>query len=207
VTDPTVLNASSVDFTGALINPCPPNIVCVLPPAGAPGVVRVVETASGSGLAAPVTGRLFAITYNIVGLISGTGITLPSVQVTGVVNGVVTAIPENIQGAGFSNVNMPFQIFVEVSPGFLSLPIDSATTTSIASTNFAGRVKLLTTVTPTISNRPTATLSANFVTLPTTVTLTVTAKTHTTPGNYIVSVTLTNNGLSGNLQIPVTVLS
>ncbi len=80
VTDPGVLNPSSVDLTGSLllVNSMTLKAECIngsgfgcVAPLDGPGVVRVNVNVTGAALSPP-NGRLFAVTFQIVGLSTDT---------------------------------------------------------------------------------------------------------------------------------------
>lgn len=146
--DPTILSGASISLTGSVI-PSPTIVIeCIngvlvagttCAPQDASGVVHLGAVHIGSLVAAPVSGLLFTINYNIVGHSSGTPIsfntgcsgTSVGTDCVTVSNGTPTAVSETDLGTTFANLND-----FSMTPTFarLSTPASTAITDAI---NFA----------------------------------------------------------------------
>src|SRR6266571_5737320 len=150
--DPSIINGMSIDIAGSVIqNPlvvdecingffmggaCQPS----------PGIDEVILV-SMSSTTAPTTGRLFSVTYNIVGTTTGTPITYPTGCTSSSVSGTTTCVavsngtvvPENVQGATFSSTAPPppqdFTISASPSPQSVRRGSSATFTITVTSTN------------------------------------------------------------------------
>src|SRR5262249_18031870 len=145
----------------------------------------------------PTTGRLFSITYHIVGSSSGTPISYPTGCTSSSVSGTTTCVavsnagtvvPENVQGATFSAGPPPPDFTISAAPASLSVPEGSCGTSSITVAsfgNFNGTVALRSSVSPA---GPTQSISPTSVPVPpggtASATLLVCSNSSTPPGSY-----------------------
>ncbi len=150
--DPAVLRPAGTDITG-IVFPATSTFVLLNRINATTGEVRVAIVSTAGPTAAPTTGRLFAVTYTVVGG-TGSAINFPahcpgssndSFCVT-VVNPAHTPllVPENLQTATFGIVSPDFSI--DASPGSLQVAQGSSANSTIilASLNgFNGTVDLL----------------------------------------------------------------
>lgn len=228
--DPSVLSGVSVDLTGNLLsshgNVVLPLTECIngsgagCSSIDGPGIVHIVIF-DGPGVPAPATGRLFSITYKIVGNSSGVTIgylasascPLSSNDSTCVyIVHLNTVDPENLQTATFSN---PTTFSVSAIAASLTVGQGSSTMSTITLASlggFAATLTLSTSIAPLVSpasHTPKATLSSTTVSLSpggsSTVTLTVSTKVPTPTGSYTITLAVSGGGQSGTVRIPLTV--
>lgn len=212
--DPFVLEPASVDLTGSLIHE-PRQIVreCINnhPIIGSCtsgiddyGIVSLAVTTLGYDIAAPATGRLFSITYNLSPFCCDSSTTPINYQ-TGCANTsnngfcvtitdptTGTAVPENLQEASFTFRDFSLRLsstnFLIITKG--ESPTFPITLRSIG--DYAGTITLSASVDPIRRHNPSPTLDPTTVTLSpgstSTSTLTVTTTRSTTVGRYTISV-------------------
>jgi Cohesin domain len=249
-TDPTVLNPVSVNtetnsvlaansqfglYWFGCLNGTPTNAstgnVCQSGLDG-PGVVHIVATALGGSVPAPATGRLFAITFNVVSGSATATIGFPTAPpgTTGCdpssVQGTTTCVqvvftstidPETVEAAGFnmappSPPPPPPTFSISASPSSLTVKGESSKTSTItlqSLNGFIGTITLSATVSPIVKNGLSAALSPTSVSLTAngqaTSTLTATANGPTPMGTYTVTVTASGGGVTKQTQVTVTV--
>lgn len=226
-TDPSILNPLSFNTTGYIFTG--QNVLVVVDcingvgmgcQAGVdgPGVARLAIVVFAFISPTPTTGRLFAITYNIVGGTSGTtigyqtgctGTSNDSFCVT-IANGTPTPVPESLQTATFSNAST---FSISANPTSLSFVQGGSGTSTITLTSiggFSGTISLSTSLSPVVKRSPSVSLSVSMVMLSSggtaTSMLTVESNGGTAPGSYTVTLTAASGSQSGSLQISVTVL-
>ena len=225
-TDPTILNPLTDNLAQTVFPPGTTVFVlanCIggfgigCGPHDGPGVVHVALV-TGSVAFAPVTGRLFSITYSIAGSSTGTiigyqtgctGTSNDSLCVT-IVNANLL-VPENLQTAFFAN-SPTFAISARPSSLTIAQGASGVSTITLASIGgFTGTVTLSTAVSPGVKHGPTASLSTTTVILVSggtfTSILTVNSMGPTPQGSYTVAVTATSGSKTGSLQIPLTIVS
>ncbi len=213
-TDPAVLQPISNSLDGTLLQ----NVSVVINSTDpANGIARVAATALAFFTTSPTTGRLFSITYNIVGT-TGTPISFPtgcngssnnSFCVT-VANGGQGPVPENLQTATFGQAQPDFTI--SASPDALVLigpPVRSTIElTSVGNFSATVFLSLLVLAPPQIDLS--TSLSPTTLTLAPGETVTSTlevfssfpVQNFTSPaGNFTIVIT----GISGSLSHPVSV--
>jgi hypothetical protein len=116
--DPNILNGFSISIAGSLlqnsavlVQECINGFFMGGSCQSSPGIVEVIIAASMS-TTAPTTGRLFSVTYNVVGTTAGISIAYPTGCSSSSVSGTTTCVsvsdagavvPETIQAATFSN--------------------------------------------------------------------------------------------------------
>jgi hypothetical protein len=181
-----------------------------------PGIVRFAVVALGTVVAAPATGKLFSIRYNV--LQNSTGINVG--YQTGCIGGSVpqglcilvvnagVGVPETAQESATPGVGDFFLA------GDKSITIPRGTDGSglvdvVSQGGFFGGVRLSTTVTPVKRNGPVVALSANLVfILPgtsSTVRLFASTFLHSPPGDYNVNVTATSGSKSHSMIVIITI--
>lgn len=213
--DPTIINGTSVSLTGSVLqNPvvvheCVNSFFMAGACQSSPGIVNVIIAASSS-TTAPTTGRLFSVTYRIVGTSSGTPIDYPtgcsSSSVTGTTTCVAvsnggTTVPESVQAATFSNSAPAPDFTISANPTHITIPPNTPGTSTITITavnGFTGTVFLTTSSTPGLG----ANISPHNVTGSGISTLTVSA---VNAGNYTATVTGTSGSLSHSTTVSVTI--
>jgi len=117
--NPSILNGSSISIAGSLlqtsavlVQECINGFFMAGSCQSSPGIVEVIIAASTS-TTPPTTGRLFSVTYNVVGTTTGISITYPTGCSSSSVSGTTTCVavangnavvPETVQAATFSNM-------------------------------------------------------------------------------------------------------
>ena len=200
-TDSSVLQPVSVDFTGSLLPPPPPCLICPPPISG--GTVNVAVVAFVLTIQ-PTTGRLFTITYNIVGG-GSTSIALPSVIVA---NGSTVPDPETLLPGTFASPG--FRISASASSLTLTKDTTATSTLTLTSLNgFTGTVGLGTTISPKQSRGPDDSVSPASLTLSAggtgISTLTVSASNNPRTGTYTVTVSAVSGLIARQVTITVSV--
>lgn len=214
-TDPSVLQPIGVNLSGGLIPPPSPCLICP-PPFTITGGTVHVAILQLSLTTAPTTGRLFNITYSVVG-----GGSTPIAFPTGcpgsssndsscvlITNGTTTPVPENLLPAIF---NAPgFSIGASSSSLTLSRGSSSTSTLTLNSLNgFASTVSLSTSISPTQNRNLDVSLNPASVALVAgrtgTSTLTVLTAKNTRIGTYAVTVTAVSGLTTRKLTITVNV--
>ncbi len=167
---------------------------------------------------APTTGRLFSVTYAVVGSTTSTAITYPTGCTSSSVSGTTTCVsvdnagaidPENIQGAFFSTNAPPPDFTMAASPSALSIAQGSCSTSAITVTSlngFSGSVSLTATISPV---GPSTSLSPTVVSVTSggsaTSSLSVCASGSTPVGSYVVTTTGTGSSISHSVTVSVNV--
>lgn len=221
-TNQGILNPVSVDLTGSLIHD-PRSILaeCInnTPIIGNCktgiddyGVVSLAVAALGYDIPAPVTGRLFSITYNQGDFAGVLGETTPIEFQTGctntsnngfcvtIANGTTgTTVPENLQAASFTFRD--FSVRLSSSFDIITKGSTVALTVTLASFgDYSGTINLASSVDPVTRHGPSPTLNPTIATLTagstSTSTLTVTTNRSTTVGRYVITITGTDGVLT-----------
>jgi hypothetical protein len=213
--DPIIMNGTSVSVAGSVlqnpvvVNECVNGFFMAGACQSSPGTVNVI-IASSTSTTTPTTGRLFSVTYRIVGASTGTPISYPTGCSSSSVAGTTTCVavsnagatvPENVQAATFSTSAPPPDFTISANPTHVTIPRNTTGTSTITITalnGFSGTVFLTTSSTPGLG----ANVSPHNVTGSGTSTLTISA---TNAGNYNATVTGANGSLSHSTIVSVTI--
>ena len=216
VTDPTILNPTSISDTGTAV---PGSLLTLIdcvngaPQAGAGcnpydgvGIASLGISSLGTLTVPPTTGLLFTITYNILAITTGTPISFltdsancagQSVANTNdclLITAGAATIPENAQTATFVN---SATFFLSASPTSAQIKVGQSGTSTITATGYVGYTGVVTlapTINSTATSHPVPTAAPPTIALTSTTTsgmstLTVPTLTSSQAGGYNVTVT------------------
>jgi len=228
LTNHTILKPAGIDLTGGvligsttIVEECVGGVLRVGPRCLQTDSVSTLHLAvAGSISFSPATGLLFTAIYNITGTSSSTPLVFQvgcsGTSVSGgvcvtVTNGGITAVPETIQTAIFSNLPGVPTFTISANPAILSIIRGTAGNSQIFATslnNFTGLVTLSTSVTPA---GPTVLLGISSLLLPPSgqnfTTLTVTTGSTLATGIYNVTVSAKSGALTSSTAVRVMVTS